>query len=87
MRALTAQIMIGLISIYQQFSRLTPRTCKYYPSCSHYTVEAIQTHGVVTGIWYGVRRLGRCHPWAAGGYDPVPGTRPLITVKRGTGNT
>jgi len=46
--------------------------CRYYPSCSHYTLQAIQTHGVIKGVWLGTRRITRCHPWAAGGIDDVP---------------
>lgn len=46
--------------------------CRYYPSCSHYALGAIQQHGVVKGVWLGSRRIARCHPWAAGGVDDVP---------------
>lgn len=46
--------------------------CRYYPSCSHFTLQAIQEHGVVKGVWLGSRRIARCHPWAAGGIDDVP---------------
>lgn len=46
--------------------------CRYYPSCSHYTLQAFQQHGVVKGTWLGARRILRCHPWAAGGIDDVP---------------
>ncbi len=47
--------------------------CRYYPSCSNYARQAVECHGVVKGLWLSLRRVGRCHPWHAGGYDPVPG--------------
>ena len=50
-------------------------TCKYYPTCSDYAIEAIQTHGVLRGGWLAFRRLIRCHPFAQGGLDPVPSPR------------
>ncbi len=46
--------------------------CRYYPSCSHYALQAIQKHGVVKGVWLGSARIARCHPWARGGVDDVP---------------
>ncbi len=65
--------LLGLLWVYQRFiSPLTPPTCKYYPSCSSYAVLAIRRHGALRGSWLAVRRLGRCHPWAAGGVDDVP---------------
>ena len=51
---------------------LPPSVCRFHPSCSHYAMEALGTHGAVRGSWLAMKRLGRCHPWNLGGYDPVP---------------
>lgn len=68
-------LLIGLLKLYRLFiSPLYGQVCKYYPSCSAYSLEAVQKHGALRGSVLTVKRLGRCHPWAAGGYDPVPGT-------------
>ncbi len=55
------------------FSLLFVGSCRFEPSCSHYAEEAVQRHGCVRGLWFTVCRLGRCQPFHAGGYDPVPG--------------
>lgn len=69
--------VILLIRIYQTFlSPLLGKNCRYYPSCSQYTIEAVAHHGVVRGLWLGARRIVRCHPFQPGGYDPVPISRP-----------
>ena len=66
-------IVMALIRIYQNtLSRVLPPTCRFYPSCSQYTYEAISRYGFWRGGWLGVKRLARCHPFNPGGYDPVP---------------
>jgi len=66
-------IALKLIRFYQRFiSPLTPPSCIYSPTCSQYGYEAIARHGVWKGSWLTVRRIARCHPWAQGGFDPVP---------------
>ncbi len=66
------RICLGLIKVYQFFSKFTPPTCRFTPTCSEYTRQAIEKYGVVKGIWLGVKRISKCHPWHEGGYDPLP---------------
>jgi len=66
-------IFLAIIRFYQlTFSRVLPPSCRFTPSCSHYGYEAIQKYGAIKGGWMAIKRIGRCHPFSPGGYDPVP---------------
>jgi putative membrane protein insertion efficiency factor len=66
-------IFIFLIRCYQvALSPWLPRACRFHPTCSQYTLEVIQKHGVLKGFYLGAKRILRCHPWGGGGYDPAP---------------
>ena len=71
--ALVSRLAIAMIRLYQRtLSRAFPPSCRFYPSCSQYTLEAIARYGVLKGGALGARRILRCHPFNPGGYDPVP---------------
>ena len=67
------QFLILFVRAYQvALSPLLPAACRYHPTCSHYAVEALEKHGALRGGWLAVKRIARCHPFRAGGFDPVP---------------
>ena len=68
-------VLIALLKVYRLvISPLYGNVCRYYPSCSAYALRAVEYHGALRGSWMAARRLLSCHPWAPGGYEPVPGT-------------
>jgi putative membrane protein insertion efficiency factor len=75
-----SRLLLGLIAFYRRFiSPLFPPHCRYEPTCSAYMAEAIRTHGALKGLSLGIRRVGRCHPWAPGGVDKVPDPRGKVS--------
>jgi putative membrane protein insertion efficiency factor len=67
------RLVVLLIRFYQYaISPFLGRSCRYHPSCSEYAVEAVEKYGALKGSWLAMKRVGRCHPWHPGGYDPVP---------------
>jgi uncharacterized protein len=84
------RVLLAVLRFYRTaISPIRPRTCRFYPSCSAYAVEAIERFGAAQGSWLALRRLLRCHPFHRGGHDPVPpavasedGGRPVIPASR-----
>jgi putative membrane protein insertion efficiency factor len=65
--------LVLFVRAYQMWlSPMLPSACRYHPTCSAYAIEALQKHGALRGSWLAARRIGRCHPFRAGGFDPVP---------------
>lgn len=71
-RVLTYPLIL-LVRFYQvAISPYMPSSCRYSPTCSHYTIEALNKHGLLKGSWFAIKRISSCHPWGGSGYDPVP---------------
>lgn len=67
------RVLLGLIRVYQlALSPFVGNQCRFTPTCSHYAREAVLRHGAARGSWLAIKRISRCHPWNAGGHDPVP---------------
>jgi uncharacterized protein len=76
-RGALTRALVGVLRGYQRWiSPALPPSCRFYPTCSAYAIEALQVHGPLRGAWLALRRLLRCHPWHPGGIDPVPPRRP-----------
>lgn len=78
--SIVSRFLLAIIRVYQYtFSSFMGKSCRYHPTCSVYTAEAIRRFGAFRGSWLGVKRICRCHPYNDGGYDPVPEkNRPFI---------
>lgn len=73
------QLLIKCVKLYRLLlSPFLGRNCRFYPTCSEYSIEAIQEHGAFHGSVLTLKRLGKCHPWHDGGYDPVPTTQQTV---------
>lgn len=73
MGSISKSLMILPVRFYQKFiSPILGPSCRYQPTCSHYMIEAVEEWGLIRGSWLGLKRIGRCHPWAGFGADPVP---------------
>lgn len=70
--SLAARGAFGLVRLYQRATANRPSPCRYVPTCSNYALDAYEVHGFVRGSWLTAKRIGRCHPWASSGWDPVP---------------
>ena len=66
------KFLLFLIKVYQSISKFTPPVCRVTPTCSEYMRQAIEKYGVLKGLWLGIKRICKCHPFHPGGYDPLP---------------
>jgi putative membrane protein insertion efficiency factor len=77
------KIIIFLITVYKKYiSPLKPATCRFYPSCSEYTIQALKGYGISKGLRLSISRISRCHPFNPGGYDPLPVSSEVSYTKK-----
>jgi len=81
-RSLGSRVARRSIRLYQWVTAGAMQRCRFAPSCSHYAHDAVEAHGAIRGIWLGIRRIARCHPWNEGGFDPVPSGPLAMTSRR-----
>jgi|TARA_B110000971_G_scaffold195373_1_gene209737 putative membrane protein insertion efficiency factor len=73
MKKILIATLLFIIKMYQKLiSPFFPSSCRFQPTCSHYTKDALLSHGIAKGSYLGIKRILRCHPWGGSGYDPVP---------------
>lgn len=72
MKLLAKPIIIFIRGYQILISPLFPSSCRYTPTCSQYSIEALGKYGLLKGLWLGIKRISRCHPWGGSGFDPVP---------------
>ena len=83
LKSIPAHAAVLLIKAYQKLiSPALGQRCRFYPSCSHYCIDALNEHGMVHGLWLGLKRICKCHPLHPGGFDPVPQPRHESTEER-----
>lgn len=81
-RSVKKRLLLVLIAPIRAYQYIHPAffrgTCRFYPTCSHYAIESLETHGAIKGFYLAVFRILRCHPFCKGGYDPVPPRKELL---------
>ncbi|MEA2021054.1 MAG: membrane protein insertion efficiency factor YidD [Candidatus Caldatribacteriota bacterium] len=77
------KIIIIIITLYRKYvSPLKPATCRFYPTCSEYSIQALTKYGLLKGVWLSAKRISRCHPFNPGGYDPLPDSSRVTHTKK-----
>lgn len=81
-------LLLLLIKAYQLvLSPMLGQRCRFMPTCSTYAYDALQNHGLILGMWLSIKRIGKCHPWHKGGYDPVPELKSMPKLKSTTNSS